>query len=88
MAESDYLNLIAQGLKAYHDAGYMAEFDAKIPDVYLGDFDYQKFYSMMGWYGLDKTKAFEATKLDKVWYDDYNTYIKAPSVFGDTKDCK
>lgn len=62
MAESDYVNLIAQGLKAYHDAGYMAEFDSRIPDAYLGDFDYQKFYSMMAWEGLDKTTACTANK--------------------------
>jgi hypothetical protein len=87
MAESDYVNLIAQGLQAYHDAGYMAEFDARIPDVYLGDFDYSKFYSMMAWIGLEDSKEFNLKKNDKVWHSDYLNYNKASGMC-DLKDCK
>ena len=85
MAESDYVNLIAQGLKAYHDAGYMAEFDARIPDVYLGDFDYQKFYSMMAWEGLDKTTACTANKKNSEWFNDFVKYTKESQSYDNTK---
>ena len=88
MAESDYVNLIAQGLKAYHDAGYMKDFDANVNRSWGDAYDYQKFYNMEAWYGLDNTKAFNTNKQNKDWLDDYNTYIKTPNVFGDTKDCK
>ena len=85
MAESDYVNLIAQGLKAYHDAGYMAEFDARIPDVYLGDFDYSKFYSMMAWLGLDQTSACFTNKKNSEWVTDYVKYTKASHSYDNTK---
>ena len=85
MAESDYVNLIAQGLKAYHDAGYMAEFDARIPDVYLGDFDYQKFYSMMAWIGLHESKQYVLNKQQVEWYAEYKKYTSAARTNDNTK---
>ena len=87
MAESDYVNLIAQGLKAYHDAGYMAEFDANVGKVYGNTFDYEQFYSIMGWYGLDNTKQFNTNSLNTSWKNDYDNYIKAPGICKDSKKC-
>jgi hypothetical protein len=87
MAESDYVNLIAQGLKAYHDAGYMADFDANVTRS-GNNFDYNQFYNMEAWYGLDNTKAFNSNKQNTTWSEDYLNYTKAPGKYIDTKDCK
>jgi hypothetical protein len=78
MAESDHVNLIAQGLKAYHDAGYMAEFDANVGKTYDGTFDYQQFYSMMAWSGLQGAKAFQSQT--EVWKQEQSNYVKAAQI--------
>ena len=87
MAESDYVNLIAQGLKAYHDAGYMKDFDANISTKYYGDFDYQKLYSMEAWVGLDNTSQFNINKSNTSWHNDYLNYTKAPRTYKDSNTC-
>jgi len=87
MAESDYVNLIAQGLKAYHDAGYMAEFDANVGKVYEGDFSYSQFYSMMAYNGLQNTNAYNRNIQNAEWYNMYDKYRKAASMC-DVSNCK
>ena len=77
MAESDYINLIAKGLEAYHTQGYMTSFDANISAHYGNDFDYQQFYNMVAWVGLEKTVKFGYNNLDQTWHNDYVKYTTA-----------
>ncbi len=85
MAESDYVKLIADGLKAYHDAGYMKTFDKNIAENNPNGFDMQQFYNMIAWSGLQNTKAYNSK--DAAWKTVFNDQCNTART-NDAATCK